>query len=193
LAGRVGHAPAAPVLNERICTSFHSAVESLTKTTGVYVAARSGVAASSAGSWAAPVILRTDARTFLATPILAEEVFGPYSLIVECDSTETMNQVARAVGGHLAASIHATAADRDEARKLVNVLERLAGRIVFNGFPTGVEVCNAMQHGGPYPATTHSHFNSIGTTAFLRFVRPICYQDFPPDLLPAPLVLKNVR
>jgi NADP-dependent aldehyde dehydrogenase len=172
------------MLSDRICAAFHSGIETWSQTAGVEIVASSKAPLAAEGSWARAAVFRTDAPTFLATPALAEEVFGPTSLIVECNSLDAMAQVAHAIGGHLASAVHSTPADRKNGQRLLKVLERYSGRIVFDAFPTGVEVCAAMHHGGPYPATTHSYFNSIGTTAFLRFVRPICYQDCPSDALP---------
>jgi NADP-dependent aldehyde dehydrogenase len=95
------------------------------------------------------------------------------------------------VEGQLTATIHATAADRALAGKLMPVLERKAGRILFNGFPTGVEVCHSMVHGGPFPATSDSRTTSVGATAIERFLRPVCYQDVPAELLPEALRDEN--
>lgn len=89
--------------------------------------------------------------------------------------------------GHLTATIHGTDKDLAEQAELVRILERKVGRIVFNGFPTGIEVCTAMHHGGPYPATTHSHFTSIGPLAIYRFTKPVCFQNFPDSALPIAL------
>jgi NADP-dependent aldehyde dehydrogenase len=95
-----------------------------------------------------------------------------------------LEDVANALEGQLTASVHGTAEDLKQAERLLRLLERKAGRLIINGFPTGVEVCPSMNHGGPFPATTDVRFTSVGTAALARFVRPICYQDFPPDQLP---------
>jgi alpha-ketoglutaric semialdehyde dehydrogenase len=95
--------------------------------------------------------------------------------------------------GQLTATIHGTEDDLQKTEKLIRILERKVGRLIFNGFPTGIEVCPSMHHGGPYPATTHSFFTSIGTASILRFVRPLCYQNFPDAGLPAELRNKNER
>jgi NADP-dependent aldehyde dehydrogenase len=141
----------------------------------------------------APMLFSTDARTFLAKPELAEEVFGPFALLISCDSIGEMETVARSLDGQLTASIHGTSADLAQAASLTELLECKAGRLVFNGFPTGVEVCPSMQHGGPWPSTTDSRFTSVGTAALLRFVRPVCYQNFPSESLPAELLGANPR
>jgi NADP-dependent aldehyde dehydrogenase len=97
------------------------------------------------------------------------------------------------VDGNLTATIHGTQEDLEEFADLVHLLENKVGRLIFNGFPTGVEVCASMQHGGPYPATTDLRSTSVGTAAILRFARPICYQDFPQTALPAELCDRNER
>jgi NADP-dependent aldehyde dehydrogenase len=104
-----------------------------------------------------------------------------------------MEAVARQLEGQLTATIHGTPDDLAEYAPLLSILENKAGRLVFNGFPTGVEVCASMQHGGPYPATTDSRSTSVGTAAILRFVRPVAYQNFPPASLPAELQDANPR
>lgn len=124
---------------------------------------------------------------------LAEEVFGPASIVLRCDRVEQMYDAARRLEGNLSAAIHGTEAELAEHAELVRILERKVGRIVFNGFPTGLEICPSMHHGGPYPATTHSHFTSIGQLAIYRFTRPVCYQGFPESALPPELQDANPR
>ncbi len=134
---------------------------------------------------------QVDAATFLANPALEAEIFGPSSLIVRCRDEAEMLKVAEHVEGQLTATLHATAADRALAAKLMPALERKVGRILFNGFPTGVEVSHAMVHGGPFPATSDSRSTSVGASAIDRFLRPVCYQDVPSYLLPEALVDEN--
>jgi len=124
---------------------------------------------------------------------LKEENFGPSSVILKADSAEQLEQAAEGLEGQLTATIHGTEDDLQKHGKLIRILERKVGRLVFNGFPTGIEVCPSMHHGGPYPATTHSFFTSIGTASILRFVRPLCYQNFPDAGLPVELRNKNER
>jgi len=102
-----------------------------------------------------------------------------------------MLAVARSLGGQLTATVHAAAGELDEYGELLTILETKAGRLLLNGFPTGVEVCAAMNHGGPFPATSDVHFTSVGTGAILRFARPVCYQDFPQAQLPPELRDEN--
>ena len=104
-----------------------------------------------------------------------------------------MLALARSLHGHLTATIHGTERDLSDFAELIPILRRKAGRLVFNGFPTGVEVCHAMHHGGPYPATTDSRWTSVGSAAIHRFARPVCYQDFPRAALPEDLQDANPR
>ena len=133
------------------------------------------------------LLCRTDGATFLANPLLAEEVFGPAVLLVSCAGTDEMAAIAEAMEGQLTATVHLSTADHAAARPLLAVLERRVGRIVINGFPTGVEVSHAMVHGGPSPATSDGRVTSVGAMAIDRFLRPVCYQGFPQGLLPAEL------
>ncbi|HKX28742.1 MAG TPA: aldehyde dehydrogenase (NADP(+)) [Blastocatellia bacterium] len=133
----------------------------------------------------------TDVKSFLRHPELGEELFGPATIIVKCDTLEEMEQIARNLEGHLTATIHGTAEDLERARTLISILENKVGRLILNGFPTGVEVCPSMHHGGPYPSTTDPHFTSVGTAAIHRFARPICYQNFPSNALPPELQNEN--
>jgi len=129
----------------------------------------------------------TDAEQFLATPALCEEMFGPASIVIRTRSVQEMLRVAEHLEGQLTATLHLEPGDHADARKLLPTLERKAGRILVNGFPTGVEVCHAMVHGGPFPATSNAMFTSVGATAIDRFLRPVCYQDLPDELLSAEL------
>jgi len=133
----------------------------------------------------------TAAETFLAHEELSEEVFGPATVIVSCASKEEILKVAHRLQGHLTATIHGTSEDLAEYKDLVEVLQKKVGRLVFNGFPTGVEVCAAMHHGGPYPATTDVRSTSVGAYAIKRFARPICFQNFPQESLPVELQDEN--
>jgi 2,5-dioxopentanoate dehydrogenase len=132
-----------------------------------------------------------DASTYMSTPALEDEVFGPCSLLVRCRDQAEMLVLARRLEGQLTATVHATADDQPLAAALLPVLERKAGRILFNGFPTGVEVAHAMVHGGPFPSTSDSRSTSVGAGAIDRFLRPVCYQNLPAALLPAALADAN--
>ncbi len=141
----------------------------------------------SGGCSARPALLVTDAAVFIRQPTLQDEVFGPSTLVVRCAGVAEMREVARRLGGQLTATVHAASADATDLDQVVPILEQRAGRILFGGFPTGVEVCHAMVHGGPYPATTDSRSTSVGTLAIRRFTRPVCYQNAPADRLPEEL------
>jgi 2,5-dioxopentanoate dehydrogenase len=120
-------------------------------------------------------------------------MFGPSTLLVSWNSKEQLRRIVEGLEGQLTATLHATDEDVREFAWLIPLLERKAGRLVVNGFPTGVEVCPAMHHGGPYPATTDERGTSVGTAAILRFARPVCYQDFPREALPVELRDGNPR
>lgn len=124
---------------------------------------------------------------------LAHEIYGPATVVVTCESAVEMLEIARSLHGHITATVHADDADFAEGAELLAILKRKAGRLVVNAFPTGVEVCPAMHHGGPYPATTDSRSTSVGTAAILRFARPVCYQDAPESWLPEELRDSNPR
>jgi NADP-dependent aldehyde dehydrogenase len=127
------------------------------------------------------------ASDFLANAALSEELFGPSSVLVLCRDPHELEQVAEKLQGQLTATLHVEPGDYEAARGLLQILERRVGRILVNGWPTGVEVSAAMVHGGPYPATSDSRTTSVGTLAIDRFLRPVCYQDMPADLLPEEL------
>lgn len=136
-------------------------------------------------------IFRVSLDNFLVHPELGEEVFGPTILLVHYRRERDLLFAARQLHGHLTATIHGTEEDLARAHELVRVLETKVGRIILNGFPTGVEVSHAMVHGGPFPATSDGRSTSVGTQAILRFVRPVCYQDFPDAALPPELQNAN--
>jgi NADP-dependent aldehyde dehydrogenase len=133
---------------------------------------------------AKPFLYRVAAADWMGNHALSEEVFGPLGLIVEVTDADEMQAVAQSFNGQLTATLHMDAGDTDLARRLLPVLERKAGRVLANGFPTGVEVCDAMVHGGPYPASTNFGATSVGTLSIRRFLRPVCYQNLPESLLP---------
>jgi len=123
----------------------------------------------------------------LRQPELADEIFGPNTLLVRCGTTQDYLQAARALSGHLTATIFGDEEDLAANRELIHLLEQRAGRVIFNSFPTGVEVTHAMVHGGPYPSTSDPRFTSVGSLAIYRFVRPVCFQNFPQSQLPLEL------
>jgi alpha-ketoglutaric semialdehyde dehydrogenase len=140
---------------------------------------------------AQPALLRTDGATFLADPELREEMFGPVSVVVAASDYMELERVAEGLEGQLTATIHGTPEELHSHSRLVEILTRKVGRLLFNGFPTGVEVGHAIQHGGPYPASSDSRTTSVGTAAITRFARPVCYQNFPDASLPVALRSRN--
>lgn len=138
-----------------------------------------------------PLVASVLAESFIKNPTLAEEVFGPFSLIVKCKSLDELNTVANRMQGQLTASVFGEEGEISNCSSLMNVLVEKAGRLIINGVPTGVEVCPSMQHGGPFPATTDSRFSAVGTDAIRRFSRPVAFQNFPDSLLPDELKETN--
>ena len=175
----------ATMLHPGICDAYVAGADHMSKLPGVSLVAKSSQAAGYAQ--AAAHLFHVSGETFLAQDAFREEVFGPASVAVTCKDWPEMLAIANALDGQLSGSIHGTSEDLVTHAELVRALERSVGRIIFNGYATGIEVCHAMHHGGPYPATTHAYFTSIGTAAIRRFVRPVCYQDFPDECLPAAL------
>jgi NADP-dependent aldehyde dehydrogenase len=191
----VGHLieGAAPVtmLHAGICASYHQGLARASKLGGVELLGRATQEADPRKTHGEPVVLCTDAEHFRKHPELTEEVFGPFAVLVSAQTMTELEEIANNLEGQLTATVHGSAADFQQAGRLLKILQRKAGRLLINGFPTGVEVCPSMNHGGPYPATTDSRFTSVGTAALYRFVRPVCYQSFPQSLLPAALQNEN--
>jgi len=184
------HAPAT-LLHAGILRSYEAGATALGAIPGVRPLARSAPPADAGKTQAAAALFEADAATLLRAPRLCEEVFGPAALLVRCPGAAALEAVARAVPGSLTATLHATAEDLRAHAALAALLETRAGRLVFGGFPTGVEVCPSMQHGGPWPATTDPRFTSVGEAAILRFARPVCWQNAPPEALPPALQDRN--
>jgi NADP-dependent aldehyde dehydrogenase len=135
----------------------------------------------------------TTSRAWRKNGVLHEEVFGPSTLVVLCENDADLIASAEALEGQLTATLHAEAADSDLTRALLPVLARKAGRVLHNGLPTGVEVCHAMVHGGPFPATSDGRTTSVGSAAISRWTRAVCFQNMPAGLLPAELQDGNPR
>ncbi|MEM7486544.1 MAG: aldehyde dehydrogenase (NADP(+)) [Bacteroidota bacterium] len=136
-------------------------------------------------------IVSVSANSFLKDKDLEEEVFGPSTLLIHTQEKDEMLAIANNLHGHLTATVHGTEDDLQAHTDLLKILERKVGRVLINGFPTGVEVCHAMVHGGPFPATTDARMTSVGTAAITRFTRPVCFQNFPDMLLPDELKQGN--
>ena len=186
LASRLGGANEGTLLHIGIRRGFDEGVARTEATSGVELRARSA-AEIVAPSGALPTLLVTDSATFRAHTHLQEEIFGPATLVVRCHDANDLLDLARRLDGQLTATLHATDQDLEAYGDLVPILEEKAGRLIFGGYPTGVEVCHAMQHGGPYPSTTAPGTTSVGTAAIERWLRPVAYQNMPASLLPAEL------
>jgi len=192
LNGLISTAQPGTMLYPGILEGYEAGVKKLSEIEGLQTT-QSKIEPDAAKTEARPAVLATNARTFMRHHELSEEVFGPATLVVSCDSREEMERIARNLEGHLTATIHGTAEDIRDHTWLVSILENKAGRLIFNGYPTGVEVCASMHHGGPYPAMTDSRATSVGTAAIYRFARPVCYQGFPQEALPVELRNVNQR
>jgi len=179
------------MLHRGICEAYEAGTAVWSTIGGIKLAGQSAAEPDSDATQAACRIYTTTLDVLESNEELRHEVFGPCSIVTECATLEDMLRFARSLDGQLTAAIHGTPDDLREYAPLVRVLERKAGRIIFNGFGTGIEPCPSMHHGGPYPAASHSFFTSIGTDSILRFVRPVSYQGFPDDCLPAPLQEAN--
>lgn len=183
--------PAGIMLTSDLCASYRSGIEKFSRVPGVRRLVNINVNVDKGNAQAGAALFLTDAKTFLGNPILMDEVFGPSTLLVQCDSRSQMLAAVRQLEGQLTATVHGTPEDFAASRDLLAELETKAGRLLCNGFPTGVEVCHAMTHGGPYPATADGRSTSVGTRAIERFARPICYQNFPDGALPEELKESN--
>lgn len=174
--------PPGVMLTAYIQEAYRAGVEKLSKTSGVQTLVKGQ--ANGNGCYAPAYLFQSTAEAFLKDQSLEEEVFGPSTLAVTVDDHTQLLRIASQLGGHLTATIQATEQDLEEYRDLIAILEQKVGRLIINGYPTGVEVTHAMVHGGPFPATTDSRSTSVGTDAIRRFTRPVCYQNFPQNLLP---------
>jgi len=187
LAAAVEGVPPARMLVPRIAEASTAGQAALSEVDGVRtIAAVAPDAASGPGGGA--LLVATDLERLQEhRDALLTECFGPTSIVVEYDDLAQAHEAARALGGTLTATVHAESDEWHQVEPLVRVLRDRAGRLVWNGWPTGVAVTWAMHHGGPFPATTHSAHTSVGASAIRRFVRPVVYQDYPAALLPAAL------
>lgn len=177
----ISAAPATPMLTPNIARSYAAGVETLGGAADLIARGAAG-GIETCGQAA---LFSTDAQSFLGNEDLQAEVFGASSLIVRCADDAEVRAVATGIEGQLTVTVHADASDEQAAGELLPLLELKAGRILFNGWPTGVEVCHAMVHGGPFPATSDSRTTSVGARAIERFLRPVAYQDVPKALLPS--------
>jgi len=172
------------LLTAGIAGAYQRETQSRRRNSHLAVLAEGQAGSESSAFGARAEVVEVDMPTLAANSDLGTEVFGPSSLLIRFSSKEQVLQAARSLTGHLTATIHGTDEDLREFAGLIQILKTKVGRIVFNGYPTGVEVCHAMIHGGPYPASTDGRTTSVGTLAVHRFARPVCYQDCPNAVLP---------
>ena len=172
------------MLTTGIRSAYQSATTRRKTETGVTLLAERPASSNDQELGVDAVLFEADAESFLRNPELAAEVFGPATLIVRHSSRAQVLEIARNLGGHLTATIHGTEADLHEFSDLVSILKNKVGRLVFNGFPTGVEVSHAMVHGGPYPATSDGRSTSVGSQAIFRFSGLFVTRDFPSPRCP---------
>ncbi len=181
----------AEMLHDGISLNYHKKKNEVLSINGVILEAQSEQIVSPKEGF--PTLASVSGDLFLSNPVLHQEVFGPFSLIVKCKSVEQMISISENLEGQLTASVWGNESDLKNHSELVESISEIAGRIVINGAPTGVEVCPSINHGGPFPATTDSRFTSVGISAVKRFARPMCYQNFPVNLLPDELKNSNPK
>ena len=185
IATLIKEQPSGTTVHASIKKSYDRELNIKTSVSNVKVLAQSNINGAHPSTSVAPTLFITSAKNYFANlEELKSEVFGPCTMAIICDNEEEMLEFAQNLEGHLTSSLQATNNDLEEFKNLLSSLETRCGRLIINQFPTGVEVCPSMQHGGPYPASTDTRTTSVGTGAIHRFVRPVAYQNFPQGLLP---------
>lgn len=184
LAGLMSATPPGTMLTSGLCSAYQRGVEQFAASGGVKTLALVKTDPGAGKAQGGAALFSTTAETFLANHSLMDEVFGPTTLIVECSQRDQMLQAVKRLEGQLTATLHATPEEVVAKQELIEQLTYKVGRLVYNGFPTGVEVAHAMTHGGPYPATSDGRSTSVGTRAIERFLRPVSFQNFPDAVLP---------
>ena len=182
LSANISEIAPSTMLNEGICLNYARNKNHVLEQAGVQLEGMSNLL--NKDSEGRPTVASVSGTAFLENPALSEEVFGPFTLVVKCESDEILSAVVDSLKGQLTATIMAEESEMERYMPWIDRLQERVGRILFNGVPTGVEVCPAMQHGGPFPATTDARFTSVGTAAIKRFARPIAFQNWPAALLP---------
>jgi len=191
LRNAIATTPSATMLTAGIWKNYQSLSGKIVTGPGIRLLAKSAAINTEKINQSVAAIATVPANEFIANKKYSEEIFGPWSLVVACDDMEQLQQVIGSLEGQLTTTVMA---EKDELPKYIDILNALAaisGRVILNNVPTGVEVCAAMQHGGPFPATSDSRFTSVGTGAVYRFVRPIAWQDWEDSLLPPELQAAN--
>lgn len=184
LADALGNSPAGTMVHSSIKSGYEKELSAKLNVPGVELVSRSNATTGNPATAAQPALFRTTFENYKTYPELNKEVFGPCTFVVTCKNKEEFVQLIEGLEGHLTSTIHGEEADFEKYGDLFNRLEKKAGRLIVNQYPTGVEVCASMLHGGPYPASTDSRTTSVGTAAIHRYARPVCYQNFPQSLLP---------
>ncbi|GAA4804587.1 aldehyde dehydrogenase (NADP(+)) [Olivibacter ginsenosidimutans] len=182
LQNEVASCPPATMLHDGIAKAYHTMSKKVLSQPAVRLLGKADQSATEGQGMA--LLAEAEAKSILANEHLLEEVFGPFGLIVTCENEDEMLMLARQLKGQLSITIASTDADAAKHTELIGLLQDKCGRLLFNGMPTGVEVCLAMQHGGPFPATTDARFTSVGADAIQRFLRPLSFQNWPDALLP---------
>ena len=185
LSAHIGAAASGTMLRPSMRTTFRDAVH-LARKRGAEQLALGQPAADADALTVQPVLLSVTAEQFLSDASLQQEVFGPLSIIVRCASMPELMRVAQGLDGQLTATVHGASNEVPAQWELMQVLQHKAGRVIANGYPTGVEFGHAIHHGGPFPASTDARSTAIGSAALQRFTRPVCFQNFPQALLPEP-------
>jgi NADP-dependent aldehyde dehydrogenase len=191
LAAKVAQSTGATLLTPGIAKNYAAGVALRGQHPSIESLAVGGATADCGNAIGVPALLQISGEELLKHREIAEELFGPCTLVVRYADREELILLASGLEGQLTAAVHGSDADMAEFGDLIDILERKAGRVIANGFPTGVEVCHAMVHGGPYPAASDSRSTSVGSQAIFRFARPVCYQDFPQSCLPNELTNEN--
>jgi NADP-dependent aldehyde dehydrogenase len=175
------------MLNKNIKKAYDQSITFLQNHPDVNVISKSSLASDSNKTEGQPIAFYTKGENFLTDKSLSKEVFGPETLFVVCTDFNQLTEVLKSLEGQLTATIHADKEDERNFTSIIQIISQKVGRLVYDGYPTGVEVCSAMQHGGPFPSTSFSNSTSVGTAAIFRFTRPVAYQSFPNNFLPEAL------
>lgn len=189
LTQKINESPAGTMLTPGISSAYDKGLQKTSSTVQVEAIAK-GKPGDNPNT-AVATVFKTNIDNFSQNLELAHENFGPSNVLIEAETKGQIIEAAKNLEGHLTATVHGTQEDLMAYQELFEILEKKVGRVVVNGYPTGVEVCHSMVHGGPYPATTAPQSTSVGTNAIKRFARPVCYQDYPEALLPKALTDSN--
>ncbi len=188
---QLGKQMAGIMLNRGIQEAYNEGVETISSQAGVTTTAVGESGSGKSGCACQPTLMTVFAQDFIANPKLTEEMFGPASLIVKCKDLSELEAAVASLKGQLTGTIQTAEGEMSDYAALIDLMKVRVGRLLINGYPTGVEVCHAMVHGGPFPAASDARFTSVGSAAIYRFLRPICLQNYPQELLPEPLQDSN--